>query len=290
MPDVQYPDDPMPNPSTMRIEDLLATDEASPSPGQVPAREGLPRSFRMRADKHYVEMLDSPVPRAEGRQQLSADPQPTSGSDSVIRANEPAAGAAAQAGRDLAQSLAALRTCTQLLSDRGPALASAVAANLIRAEAWRATCLLQASRFLRGEIASTANSVSTLAIVDQVLKAIEPERRLRGVAVDDQVSVGESRIAVDEELMVGALSGLMLATIALQEEQAPLTVTLAVESHAAEVVFMVAQGQVRAPSAWAADSVLVASAARLAAASGGRLAVASTGSGTDLRVSLPRDR
>jgi hypothetical protein len=242
----------------------------------------------MRADKHYVEMLDSPAPRAEGRQP-QADAPPATGSDPV-GAIEPAAAAAAQAGRDLAQSLAALRTCTQLLSDRGPALASAVAANLIRAEAWRATCLLQASRFLRGEIVPAANSVSTLAIVDQVLKAIEPERRLRGVTVDDQVSVGESRIAVDEELMVGALSGLMLATIALQDEQAPLTVTLAVESHAAEVVFMVAQGQVRAPSAWAADSIPVASAARLVAASGGRLAVVSTGPGTDVRVSLPRDR
>jgi hypothetical protein len=244
----------------------------------------------MRADKHYVEMLDSPAPRAEGRQQPAGDAPPASVSDSVARAIEPAADAAAQAGRDLAQSLAALRTCTHLLSDRGPALASAVAANLIRAEAWRATCLLQASRFLRGEIAPAANSVSTLAIVDHVLKAIEPERRLRGVTVDDQISVGESRIAVDEELMVGALSGLMLATIALQDEQAPLTVTLAVESHAAEVVFMVAQGQVRAPSAWAADSLPVAAAARLVAASGGRLAVVSTGPGTDVRVSLPRDR
>ena len=244
----------------------------------------------MRADKHYVEMLDSPAPRVEGRQQPPADAPSASVSDSVVQAIEPAAAASAQAGRDLAQSLAALRTCTHLLSDRGPALASAVAANLIRAEAWRATCLLQASRFLRGEIVPAANSVSTLAIVDQVLKAIEPERRLRGVTVDDQVSVGESRIAVDEELMVGALSGLMLATIALQDEQAPLTVTLAVESHAAEVVFMVAQGQVRAPSAWAADSLPVASAARLAAASGGRLAVVSTSPGTDVRVSLPRDR
>lgn len=280
----------MPNPSTMRIEDLLATDDASPSQAQVPVREGLPRSFRMRADKHYVEMLDSPAPRADARQQSPVDSPPASVFDSAVQAAEPAAAAAAQAGRDLAQSLAALRTCTNLLSDRRPALASAVAANLIRAEAWRATCLLQASRFLRGEIVPAAHSVSTLAIVDQVLKAIEPERRLRGVTVDDQISVGESRIAVDEELMVGALSGLMLATIALQDEQAPLTVTLAVESHAAEVVFMVAQGQVRAPSAWAADSFLVSSAARLVAASGGRLAVVSTSPGTDVRASLPRDR
>ena len=66
MPDVQYPDDPISNPSTIRIEDLLATDETTAAE-QAPVREGLPRSFRMRADKHYVEMLDSPAARGEAR-------------------------------------------------------------------------------------------------------------------------------------------------------------------------------------------------------------------------------
>ena len=288
MPDVQYPDDPISNPSTIRIEDLLATDDAAPSPGQVPAREGLPRSFRMRADKHYVEMLDSPAPRAEGRQQPTADASPVTVPESVVEAT-PAAIAAAQAGRDLAKSLAALRACTNLLSDRGPALASAVAGNLIRAEAWRATCLLQTSRLLRDEIVPAPKPVATHAIVDQVVKSIEPERRLRGITLDEQVSVGDSRITVDEELMVGALSGLLLATIALQDEQAPLTVAFAVEAHAAEVVFKVAQGQQRPPSAWRTESLLLASAARLVAASGGRIAVESSAAGTDVRVSLPRE-
>jgi hypothetical protein len=287
VPDVQYPDDTSSNPSTIRIEDLLATDEASPSTGQVPAREGLPRSFRMRADKHYVEMLDSPAPRPDGR-------QPTADTPSVAvpesAAEAATAMASVQAGRDLAKSLAALRACTNLLSDRGPALASAVAGNLIRAEVWRATCLLQTARLLRNEIVPVPKPVATHAIVDQIVKSIEPERRLRGITLDEQVSVGDSRITVDEELMVGALSALLLATIALQDEQAPLTVTLAVESHAAEVVFKVAQGQQRAPSDWRTESLLIASAARLVAASGGRMAVETNASGTDLRVSLPRER
>ena len=60
MPDVQYPDDPISNPSAIRIEDLLGADDDAASSPPVPVREGLPRTFRMRADKHYVEMLDTP--------------------------------------------------------------------------------------------------------------------------------------------------------------------------------------------------------------------------------------
>jgi hypothetical protein len=288
VPDVQYPDDPISNPSTIRIEDLLATDETAAAE-QPPVREGLPRSFRMRADKHYVEMLDSPAARAEARPQRGADATKATAAESSAK-EDGTATAAAQAGRDLAQSLAALRACTNLLSDRGPALASAVAANLIRAEAWRATCLLQTSRFLRGELVPAPKSVSTHAVVDQVLRSIEAERRLRGINVDEQVTVGDSRVVVDEELMVGALSGLLLATIALQDEQAPLTLTVAAESHPEEVVFKVSQGQVRASSNWGIDSLLVAAAARIVAASGGRLAVVSLTAGTDVRVSLPREQ
>jgi hypothetical protein len=288
VPDVQYPDDPISNPSTIRIEDLLATDETAAAE-QAPVREGLPRSFRMRADKHYVEMLDSPAARAEARPQRGADAAKATAAESSAK-EDGTATAAAQAGRDLAQSLAALRACTNLLSDRGPALASAVAGNLIRAEAWRATCLLQTSRFLRGELIPTPKSVLTHAVVDQVLRSIAAERRLRGISVDEQVTVGDSRVVIDEELMVGALSGLLLATIALQDEQAPLTLTVAVESHAEEVVFKVSQAQVRASSNWSTDSLLVAAAARIVAASGGRLAVVSLTVGTDVRVSLPREQ
>ena len=242
----------------------------------------------MRADKHYVEMLDAPAARPEGRPEPSTEARRASATEAA-ETIDPAVSAASQAGRDLAQSLGALRGCTNLLSDRGPVLASSVAANLIRAEAWRAICLLQTSRFLRGEIVPAPKPVSTNAVIDQVVKSIEPERRLRGVSLDEQVSVGESRIAVDEELMVGALSGLVLATVALQDEQAPLTLTLAAESHAAEVVFKVAQQQVRASANWT-DSLFLVSAARMVAASGGRLAVVSGAAGTDVRVSLPRDR
>ena len=288
MPDVQYPDDPAANPSTIRIEDLLAGDEGSPPPVvEAPLREGLPRSFRMRADKHYVEMLDAPQGRPEVRR--GADPAKVTTPEPAAERTNPADAAVARAGQDLAQSLAALRTCTSLLSDRGPALASAVAANLIRAEVWRATCLNQSSRFLRGEITLTPKPVAVQAIVDQVIAAVEPERRLRCISLEPRVALGESNVVVDEELMVTALSSIVLATAALQEEQSPLTVTLAAVMQGSDVVLSVSQTQVRASAHWAADALPVTSAARIVAASEGRLAV-SMASGTDVRVTLPRAR
>jgi hypothetical protein len=284
VPDVQYPDDPLSNPSAIRIEDILGGEEESTdAPNAAPVREGLPRTFRMRADKHYVEMLDTPPQRASAKESPVSPP-------AAVRHEEPVdagAMAAVQAGRDLAQSLAALLASTTLLSDRGPALASTVAANLIRAEAWRATCLLRVARFLRGELLPAPKSVRAQAIVDQLLKAIEPERRLRGIAIDVRVSVGDRMLLVDEDLLVTALSGLLTATIGLTEEPSAFTVTVTAEAKGSEVVFAISQDQAAAPSNWITTGP-VASCARIVTALKGRVIPNAGSNGCDLRVAVPR--
>jgi hypothetical protein len=194
---------------------------------------------------------------------------------------------AAQAGRDLSQSLSALRASTDLLSDRGRGLAATVAANLIRAEAWRATCLLQAARFIRGEISPVPKPVYAHAIMGQVLKSIEPERRLRGITIEERINLGDARILVDEELLVSALSGLLMAMMALAEEHSDLVLTLSASARANEVVMAMEQDGVRAPSNWAADAVPVAAAARIVAACRGTIAATATASGTDIVLVLP---
>ena len=285
MPDVQYPDDPLSNPSAIRIEDILGGEEESAdSSNAAPVREGLPRTFRMRADKHYVEMLDNPPQRAGSKETPVAPPPPAVRHEESIDAG---ALAAVQAGRDLAQSLAALLASTNLLSDRGPALASTVAANLIRAEAWRATCLLRVARFLRGELQPAAKPVRAQAIVDQLLKAIEPERRLRGVAIDARVSVGDRMLSVDEDLLVTALSGLLMATIGLTEEPSAFTVTVTAEAKGSDVVFDISQDQAAAPSNWATGGPMT-SGTRILAALKGRVTSNGGSTGTELRVVVPR--
>lgn len=286
MPDVQYPDDPGSNPSAIRIEDILAgEEETTESSNTAPVREGLPRTFRMRADKHYVEMLDTPAQRSGGKESsLATAPPPGAREEDVADAS---ALAAVQAGRDLAQSLAALVASTNLLSDRGPALASTVAANLIRAEAWRATCLLRVARFLRGELLPAPKAVRAQAIVDQLLKSIEPERRLRGVTIDARISVGDRTLSVDEDLLVTALSGLLMATIGLTEEPSSFTVVVVAEAKGSDVVFGISQDRAAAPPDWATAGPLI-SGTRIVAAFKGRVAAHGGSTGTEVRVMVPR--
>jgi hypothetical protein len=267
-PDVQYPEQPVPNPSSIRIEDLLAADEST-APPAPPVREGLPRSFRMRADKHYVEMLDTPQPGA-AKESAVAPPTPPAAEPSEDAGDRSEALAAAvRAGNDLAQSLSSLRAGSSLLNDRG-GLASTVAANLIRAEAWRATCLLQASRVLRGEISAASRSVLARAVVDQVLDAIDAERRLRAIVIDRHISLGDRRIDTDEQLLVVALSGLLMTMIA-RTEAGDAVVTVAVEQRGNDVVFTLTPSADTDPD-WAGQAERLGF-TRIVAGIGGRITI-----------------
>lgn len=281
MPDVQFPDDSRSNPpSNLRIEELLAGDDAAATP---PVREGLPRTFRMRADKHYVEMLDAPPQGSPEPEAALAGSRQSAASSPDVDEDLPAAAAA---GRDLAQSLATLRTSTNLLTDRGPALAATVAANLIRAEAWRATCLLTVAQFLRGDKTPALRVVRARAVAEQVLASIEPERRLRGVTLDAQIAVGESVMAADEDLLVTALSGVLMATLALAPEQSDFVVVFAAETRGGEVTFTIAQEQARVPSNWMGEAFGPA-VERVTAICKGHLTIAVVG-GSEVRATLPR--
>jgi hypothetical protein len=285
VPDVQYPDDPISNPSAIRIEDILSgDDETVERPEPAPAREGLPRTFRMRADKHYVEMLDTPPQRTGGKE---APPSTTPAAAREEPAVDAAALAAVQAGRDLAQSLASLLASTSLLSDRSPGLASNVAANLIRAEAWTATCLLRVARFLRGELSPAVKPVRAQSIVDHLLKSIEPERRLRGVTITSRVNVGDRTLLVDEDLLVAALSGLLTATIALADEPSTCTVAITAEAKGGDLVFAISQDQTPPPPSWTSAHALITG-TRIVAAFNGRIAANGSTTGSDVRVIVPR--
>jgi hypothetical protein len=237
----------------------------------------------MRADKHYVEMLDAPP---HGSTEAEAVPAPSRQVDLPNVSVTADLSAAAAAGRDLAQSLATVRTSTNLLIDRGPALAATVAANLIRAEAWRATCLMKVAQFLRGEQTPSLRIVRARAIAEQVIAAIEPERRLRGVTLDAQIDVGESVMSVDEDLLVTALSGVLMATMALASEQSEFVVVFAADTRGGEVTFTIAQDQVRVPTNWVSEA-FGAAAERVAGICKGRVDTA-TSTGSEVRTTIPR--
>jgi K+-sensing histidine kinase KdpD len=143
------------------------------------------------------------------------------------------------------------------------------------------------SRFLRGELLPTPKPVRAQAIVDQLLKVVEPERRLRGVVIDARVSVGDRVLSVDEDLLLTALSGLLMATVGLAEEQSALAVTVTAEAKGSDVVFSILQEQAAAPSNWTTDGPLT-SGTRIVAAFKGRVTMNARSTGTELRVVLPR--
>src|SRR5262249_9024405 len=95
-------------------------------------REGLPPSYRMRADAHYVDQLTARAP--EPARPAAATPQ--------------------QRARDAettAQTMAAIATiqaAANLASDDGSPLVRRVALDLIRAAAWRAAWQVRAAAVL----------------------------------------------------------------------------------------------------------------------------------------------
>ena len=366
------PQDRFSDPSLISIEDLL-TPDVTPDP----PREGLPRTFRMRADKHYVEMLDAPAakPRMEmlavdaieaidsgaapptadlvesialhgvlqpllvqsrhgryrvlaGQKRLAAAiaaglrevpaiiRHAADASADALRAatnlfvderkvadHDPAAAVSAQASAELARSLSALGAGANLLVNPAPAFTQTVATGLVRAEIWRAACLLQAARVLRGEIVPVRRPVYAQTVIERVLQSIEPERRLRGVSLEHRTNPAAGRIDVDEDLVVCALSGVLMAVFTLSAAQGDARVVLTADPQPdGTLVIGITQGFASAPLEWVAHAggnetmagdggglttVAIVAARRIVAACEGRMTVDAGAGGTGLYITLP---
>lgn len=159
---------------------------------------------------------------------------------------------ALHAGADLAQSLATLSACADLLSGSQSELSRGVAGNLIRAEVWRASCLLLATRIVRREMPLARGAISVLGMIGRLEQAFLPERQLRSVVFDTSSTVPNgSFIAGDEKLLVGALASAVLSTLSWLDgvKDARVTIAAALEP-VGHVTFTVSQEVVAAPEIW----------------------------------------
>ena len=155
-------------------------------------------------------------------------------------------------GTELAQSLVTLTACADLLSGAPSELSRAVTGNLIRAEVWRASCLLLATRIVRRELPLARGAISVVALIGRLEQAFLPERQLRSVVFETSSSVPRgSFIAGDEKLLTGALASAMLSTLSWLDgvKDARLTMTAALEP-VGHVTFTVSQETVAAPEVW----------------------------------------
>jgi hypothetical protein len=155
-------------------------------------------------------------------------------------------------GADLAQSFVTLSACADLLSGSQSELSRGVAGNLIRAEVWRASCLLLATRIVRRELPLTRGAISVLALIGRLEQSFLPERQLRSLVFDTSSSVPQgSVIAGDEKLLAGALASATLSTLSWLDgvKDARLTIAASLEP-VRHVTFTVSQETVAPPEVW----------------------------------------
>jgi hypothetical protein len=204
---------------------------------------------------------------------------------------------------ELAHSLAAVLSCAELLSDGVPALTREVAIDMIRAEAQRAACMVQATRVFECGVPEDRCLVTPRAVIERVGRIIAADSRLRGLALEISVTaVDTTRLNVDADLLASALSGviLMMSAALKRVVGAHLRVTAATES-AERVSLIVVQEGVVLPQAWLslperADArgvsdplmpLLVLQ--QVAEAYGGRLLTSRLPRGSCVAVELPAD-
>jgi hypothetical protein len=132
-------------------------------------------------------------------------------------------------------------------------LSRGVVGNLLRAELWRATTLLQAARAVRGELPVTRAAVPIAALVDKVVQGFGPERRMRHVEFVPHIDLPANHIVIaDEGLLAAALTGAIVATLALVEGLQAGRITVVAGLNASRQLTLVAsQEHVLPPQTWA---------------------------------------
>lgn len=268
-------------------------------------REGLPPSYRMRAERHYVEAL---VDRALAPDVAPAappadDPAATAAPAQVVSASPASIAAAATS---LADAFDAIQSALRDVPLRGRPLRDRVAIELARAEATRGRWLADAAVVLQTEPLPALDELDLVTLLVGVYDAFGPENRLSGGAAAMPRPDGACPVFGDERLLTTALGALLAGVRSLIEDRGDarkVTVALGPRREAASRTLEIAQTAVRLPSAayarffdadWsehpagASGALLLAAARKIAQAHGGGLDIAPVdGGGCRLVLSLP---
>jgi hypothetical protein len=216
----------------------------------------------------------------------------------------PAASAAFDTAPDVTRSLETLMVYSSLLASEPSDLSRHLSADVIAAEAWRSFCIVEATRVAQHGIAASRKLVQARHIAETLARSVAAECRLRNVALEVAVEVpGGRMVLADDRAMVVALSGAVLATLALFERghRAALNVAVSVRD-SGQLVFEVSQGAIGVAETWASRAFdrdwidRPGGAAALAAmvavkkigeAFGGTVSVAALRRGTSVTLTMP---
>jgi signal transduction histidine kinase len=288
-------------------DDLEREDDAGESAPR-PVREGLPPTYRMRHEPHYVEALVAPpTPPAPAERATAAAVAPEPAVPEAQSAAVTVVGDGVSAViRSLQASLESIHDSLAQLSLRGRPLRDRVAIDLARAEAARARLAADAAAVLQTDPLPSLDQVDLAAVCRAVDDAFAPEYRLAGGAPAVTMPPAAAPVFGDERLLTTAVGGVLAAVRALVEDRgdtARITITLAPRVDTASRTVEISQSAVRVPIAaharffdptWAAHpagataALQLAAARRIAEAHGGALEVAATDrGGCRFSLSLP---
>ena len=176
-----------------------STDDALEEPPVAQAREGLPRSFRMRHDAHYVDELMSQAADSPGRPEL------------IVNGDRPPAAALPPVWliADRLESIVAHAS-----AGRASAAASFIEQS-IQVELGRVTRLARAAAILQLRESPVHESVFAHEIADGITRAAAPVARIAGIEFDVSIDDRIFEIAVDPAAVIQGLAGTVDALVEL---------------------------------------------------------------------------
>ncbi len=280
---------------------------------EVPAarvREGLPSSYRMRHEPHYVDALvGRTLPVAGSTATVEPAPvtaEPPMHAPALDQVDTVPLASLAVATTALADAFEAIRSALRDLPTRGRPLRDRVAIELALAEATRGRWLVDAAVVMQADPMPALDEVDLTRVLRIVIEALGPESRLSGGAAVLAVPEGVNPVFGDERLLttaVGAAVAAMRAVIEDRGDARKMTVALAPRRAAATRTIEIAQTAVRVPpsamarffdAGWsqhpagAQGALMLAAAHRIAVAHGGSLDIGPLdGGGCCLMLSVP---
>ena len=208
------------------------------------------------------------------------------------------------ADADLEKTLMSLAACTDFVSGAESELSRTVANTLLRAEVWRATGLLKATRTLRQESPALRTSVAPRKVLDQVLSGFAAERRLRLIEFDVRSSLPQDGVMIcDERLLSIALASAVRTILTVCADLTSPSIKIVATVEPGDVMmFTISQNIVTVSDTWFARAfdagwvdrpggqaslVSMLAVKRAAEALGGQATVAPAGRGTAITISVP---
>ena len=215
-------------------------------------REGLPASYRMRADPHYVEQLSSRrerLERAEGTRHHTGSGEMGEREGAAEQREQ----RERRSDRVLAQlndEITTISSAAALLAADASPLARRLGVDLIRAQAWRASWLLRATALLDGSHRGQTRQKPLVSILEQVRQGLAPECRLAGVSLQLQASDWNAAVSVDESVLIAGITGAIIATLGIIDQAEGATIRVSADIVAGELRSVdIAQDEVTVPAA-----------------------------------------